>query len=80
MEENNKKVELVYRKMMAKKTGEERLLMGFSMFDLSSAILLSSIKNKKPPEKLKEEVFLRLYRNDFSIKQQEIILKHLKST
>ena len=77
METNNKKVELIYRKMMEKKTGEERLLMGFSMFDFSSTILLSSIKKNTPPEKLKKEVFLRLYRNDFSIKHQDKILKHL---
>jgi hypothetical protein len=77
MDANNKKVELIYRKMIAEKTGEERLLMGFSMFDFSSRILLSSIKEKAPPEKLREIIFLRLYRNDFSKKQQKEILKHL---
>ena len=77
MDTNNKKVELIYRKMIAEKTGEERLLMGFSMFDFSSRILLSSIKDKIPPEKLRETIFLRLYRNDFSKKQQKEILKHL---
>jgi hypothetical protein len=77
MEANNKKVESIYRKMMAEKTGEERLLMGFSMFDFASTILLSSIKENTPPEKLKKELFLRLYRNDFSKKQQDKILKHL---
>ena len=77
MDANNKKVELIYRKMIAEKTGEERLLMGFSMFDFSSRILLSSIKDKIPPEKLRETIFLRLYRNDFNKKQQKEILKHL---
>ncbi len=77
MDANNKKVELIYRKMIAEKTGEERLLMGFSMFDFSSRILLSSIKDKAPPKKLKQIIFLRLYRNDFSKKQQKEILKHL---
>ena len=77
MDANNKKVELIYRKMIAEKTGEERLLMGFSMFDFSSRILLSSIKDKAPPEKLRETIFLRLYRNDFNKKQQKEILKHL---
>ena len=77
MKANNEKVELIYRKMMAKKTGEERLLMGFSMFGFSSTILLSSIKENTPPEKLRKEIFLRLYRNDFSKNQQEKILKHL---
>ena len=77
MEANNKKVESVYRKMMAEKTGEERLLMGFSMFDFSSMILLSSIKENVPPEKVKKELFLRLYRNDFSKEQQDKIIKQL---
>jgi len=77
MDANNKKVESIYRKMIAEKTGEERLLMGFSMFDFSSRILLSSIKDKAPPKKLREIIFLRLYRNDFSKKQQKEILKHL---
>jgi hypothetical protein len=77
VETNNKKVELIYREMMAKKTGEERLLMGFSMFDFSAKILLSSIKKNSPPEKLKEKLFLRLYRNDFTTEQLDKILKHL---
>ena len=77
MEANNKKVESIYRKMVAEKTGEERLLMGFSMFDFSSVILLSSIKRDTPPERQRKELFLRLYKNDFSKEQQDKILKHL---
>ena len=71
---NEKKIESVYRKMMAEKTGEERMLMGFSMFDFSSRILLSSIKKNIPLNEQKKEIFLRLYRNDFSKEQQESIL------
>ena len=72
-----KKVEAVYRKMMAKKTGEERMLMGFSMFDFSSRIFLSSMKKNIPSNEQKKEIFLRLYRDDFSKEQQEKILKLL---
>jgi hypothetical protein len=78
MESNNEKTEIIYRKMMGEKTGEERRLMGFSMFDFSSKILLSSIQGNVPPEKLRKTIFLRLYRNDFSKDQQEKILKYLK--
>ncbi len=78
MVSNNNKIEEVFRKMMAQKTGEERVLMGFSMFDFSARILLSSIKEKTPHEELRKIIFLRLYRNDFSKDQQEKILKHLK--
>lgn len=78
MESNNEKTEIIYRKMMAEKTGEERMLMGFSMFDFSARILLSSIKNNTPPRELKKTVFLRLYKNDFSKDQKKKIIKHLK--
>ena len=77
MDKNSKIVEAVYRKMMAEKTGEERILMGFSMFDFSSRILLSSIKKNIPPSEQKKEIFLRLYRDDFSEEQQEKILERL---
>lgn len=75
---SNKKVEEVYRKMMSQKTGEERALMGFSMFNFSVHIILSSIKEKTPPGELRRKIFLRLYRNDFDMDQQKKILKHLK--
>ena len=78
MESNNRKTEIIYRKLMAEKTGEERMLMGFSMFDFSSRILLSSIRNNTPPEKLKKAIFLRLYRNDFNREQQKKILNLLR--
>jgi hypothetical protein len=77
MRPNGEKTEIIYRKMLTGKTGKERLMMGFSMFDFSSRILLSSLRKKVAPEKLRKAVFLRLYRNDFSKSQQEKILKHL---
>jgi len=79
MESNNKKINIVYKKMMAKKTGQEKVLMGFSMFDFSARFILASIKNNKvPPEKLKKEVFLRLYRDDFDDCQQRKIIDRLR--
>jgi len=78
MESNNKKINIVYKKMMAKKTGQEKVLMGFSMFDFSAQFMLASIKDKVPPEKLKGEVFLRLYRDDFDDCQQRKIIDKLR--
>lgn len=77
MESNDKKIEIIYEKMMAKKTCQEKVLMGFSMFGFSSRFLLNSFKDKIPPKKLKESVFLRLYKNDFDEDQQKRILKYL---
>ena len=78
MKSNNKKIDIVYKKMMAKKTGQEKVLMGFSMFDFSARFILASIKDKVPPDKLKREVFLRLYRDDFDDCQQRKIIDRLQ--
>jgi hypothetical protein len=62
--------------MMLEKTGEERVLMGFSMFDFSCKVLVSSLEDISTAEKRKN-IFLRLYRNDFSKIQQKEIIKRL---
>jgi len=78
MKPNSKKIDILYKKMMAKKTGQEKVLMGFSMFDFSTRFILASIKDKVPPDKLKKEVFLRLYKNDFDDCQQRKIIDRLQ--
>ena len=63
--------------MMKRKSGKDRLLMGFSMFNFSSSILLSSIQKNLSPAEKKKEIFLRLYKNDFSKDKQKDILESL---
>jgi len=63
--------------MMRKKTGEERVLMGFSMFDFARSIVLSSISKYASPKKQRQELFLRFYRDDFKKEEQDRILKRL---
>ncbi|MCJ7666138.1 MAG: hypothetical protein MUO59_05315 [Actinobacteria bacterium] len=77
MKSDDKKIDIVYKKLMAKKSGQEKILMGFSMFGFSSRFLLNSFKDKIPPKELKKSVFLRLYKNDFDRYQQNKILKYL---
>jgi hypothetical protein len=65
------------------KTGEERMKMGFSMFEFAAKFAVASIIEKHKdqdlsPCQLKKELFLRLYRNDFSEIQKAEILKSIR--
>jgi len=73
------KVDKLYKKMLKEKSGEERMMMGFSMFQFSTKILLSSLKEKSPAGDLKKNIFTRLYGNDFDDKKKEEIIKYLSS-
>ena len=73
------KVDKLYKKMLREKSGEERMMMGFSMFQFSTKILLSSLKEKSPARDLKRNIFTRLYGNDFDDKKKKEIIKYLSS-
>ena len=65
------------------KTGEERMKMGFSMFEFAAKFAAASIMEKHKnqglsPCQLKKELFLRLYGNDFSETQKTEILNSIK--
>ena len=65
------------------KTGQERMKMGFSMFEFAAKFAVSSIREKHKnrdlsPCQLKKELFLRLYGNDFSETQKAEILKSIR--
>ena len=69
-----------FLEMMMKKSGQERLKMGFSMFDMARRQVIASIKAKNPNADIKEirrEIFLRFYGQDFSPEEREKILRHL---
>jgi len=65
MNDTDKKIDDIYREMLRKKTGEERLMMGFSMFHFSATLLLSSLRGKIPSKDLRKSVFLKIYASDF---------------
>jgi len=62
-------IEERFREMMMRKSGEERMLMGFSMYETAKQFVVSSIKNNNPNislSELRQEIFLRFYGNDFN--------------
>jgi hypothetical protein len=67
----------LYHQLLMAKTGEERLIMGCSMFDFAKSIVISSIKNDNPrlsPSEIRQELFKRFYQNDFTALQTKKIL------
>lgn len=57
-----------YRDLMMSKSGQERLLMGCSMYDAAKQIVRSAIFNSHPgitEEEMKKEIFLRFYSKEF---------------
>ncbi len=76
MENNPDKIDRIYIKMLMRKSGQERMMMGFSMFGFSAKILMASLKEEIPARDLKRNIFLRLYGNDFDGKDIEKIIKY----
>ncbi|MBN1806645.1 MAG: hypothetical protein JW837_15455 [Sedimentisphaerales bacterium] len=67
-----------FRNLMMSKTGQERLLMGCSMYDAAKEIVRSSIYNNYSgitKDEMRKEIFLRFYGQEFSrIERGKIIL------
>ena len=74
---DDERVDIVYRNIMAEKTGEERMIMGFSMLNFARRIVLSSIEKGASDGERRRKLFLRFYRNDFSQEEQDKILERL---
>ena len=60
--------------MVMGRSGQERLKMGFSMFNLARKQALASIRTNKPTageEEIRKDLFSRFYREDFSSEDQK---------
>ena len=68
MNDTYSKISKIYNEMLMEKSNNERMLMGFSMFETAKKIVLASINNKK---NLKVELFKRLKKIIRSIKKYE---------
>ena len=82
MNDTHPSIEKRFKEMMASKTGEERLMMGFSMFEFSRTLVIASIHEQLgdlSPADLKREIFLRFYANDYDTETRQKIISHLKN-
>lgn len=80
MNDTPPKADSIFREMLMKKSGQERLKMGFSMCDMVRKQVLASIMNDHPnldAGEIRKAIFLRFYGSDFSSEQQEKIVAQL---
>jgi hypothetical protein len=80
MSDTHPDVAVRYRDLMMSKTGQQRLLMGCSMYDTAKQIVRSAIYNSRPgitDKDLKKEIFLRFYGQEFSPSEREKFLSAL---
>jgi len=73
-------IAIKFRDLMMSKTGEQRLLMGCSMYDIARQIVRSSIYNNRPEiseDEMKKEILLRFYGREFSRTDREKCLSAL---
>jgi len=71
-----------YRELMMSKTGQQRLVMGCSMYDTAKQIVRSAIYNSRPgitDAEIKREIFLRFYGLEFSQADREKLISALAS-
>lgn len=66
--------------MMQLKTPQEKLEMSWSMYRTSRQLIIQSIINQNPDisaVELRKELFLKFYKDDFTLSEQEKIIDHL---
>lgn len=80
MNDTHPEIEKKFQEMLMKKSPQERLRMGCEMFDAAKQIVVSSLRQENPnisPAELRQKVFLRFYKDDFTPAQLEKILARL---
>ena len=78
MNDTPENIDEIYRKMLMKLTGEKRILMCLSMFDLAAELMISRIMEMYTIKDFKKQIFLRMYDNDFTQAEKEKILLSIK--
>ena len=74
MDDTPKEFQEKYRQMIMRKSGEERLMMGDSMFVTARTLVLASLDPSLTEDEKRRALFLRFYGNDFSPDCKERIL------
>ena len=82
MNDTHPDVAVRFRDLMMSKTGQERLLMGCSMYDTAKQIVINSICNRQPgitDAEIKREIFLRFYGPEFRQAERDKFFSALAS-
>jgi len=80
MNDTSPKIRQLYNEMLLSKSPLERLRMASRMYDSVKKLAISGIlKNRQhlDPSRLRGELFLRIYGNDFSVTDRERIMEKI---
>lgn len=80
MNDTHPEIAAKFQDLMMQKSGEQRLIMGCSMYDAAKQIVRSSICNTHPgitEEQMRKEIFIRFYGQEFSQADRDRILSAL---
>ncbi len=80
MKDTSPEIEKKMIEMINRKSPMDRLKMGCSMYDLSKRLVTGALLESNPgitPTRLKRELFLRFYGNDFNSVQRAKVLEHI---
>ncbi len=80
MRDTSREVERRFRELLLRRSGEERLRMGCSMYGTARALIRASVLEKDPgisPQGMRRALFLKLYGHEFDAHTIERILRAL---
>ncbi len=82
MNDTSAKIKQLYNEMLLSKSPLERLRMTSRMYDSVKKLATSGLLKERQdidPSRLRGELFLRIYGNDFSVTEKERIMKKISS-
>ena len=82
MNDTHPDIAMKFQNLMMGKSGEQRLLMGFSMYDTARRIVQSALVSQQPEitaREMRAGIFTRFYGHEFTETEKENILAALAS-
>lgn len=80
MKDTPEEVEKLYASMLMRRSGVERMMMGFRMFDMSRRLMVAGLQMDGPLDEgeLRARIFLRTYGSEFPPQRREQIADRLR--
>jgi hypothetical protein len=82
MNDTSPEMELRYQALIMERSGEDRLIMGCSMFDAAKALMQAGILDQNPhisPAEIRQALFMQLYGHEFDAESRAKILAAIES-
>ncbi len=79
MKDTSDKINKLYHKMLMKKSGEERFLMGISLCETVRKMVLASFPDNINEDEKHMKLLLRYYKNEFPTNEMNKIIANIKT-